>query len=90
MTHRFADLTFTDGVKAAQDHYGSLTHNKRLQENFGPNDQLTQRETDFIAQRDTFYLATVSDYQITLNPDLEVELKVIDEKVEIELALVHQ
>ena len=61
MTHRFADLTFTDGVKAVQDHYGSLAHNTRLQENFGPNDQLTQRETDFIAQRDTFYLATVSE-----------------------------
>ena len=61
MTHRFADLTFTDGVKAAQDHYGSLAHNTRLQENFGPNDQLSARETDFIAQRDTFYLATVSE-----------------------------
>ena len=61
MTHRFADLTFTDGVRTAQDHYGSLAQNKRLQENFGPNDQLTQRETDFIAQRDTFYLSTVSE-----------------------------
>ena len=60
MTHRFADLTFTDGVKAAQEDDGSRAHNKRLQENFGPNDQLTPRETDFIAQRDTFYLATVS------------------------------
>jgi len=32
------------------------------------------------------YLATVSDYKITLNPDLVVELKVIDEKVEKALA----
>jgi len=32
------------------------------------------------------YLATVSNYQVTLNPDLEVELKVIDEKVETALA----
>jgi predicted pyridoxine 5'-phosphate oxidase superfamily flavin-nucleotide-binding protein len=61
MSHSFADLTFTDGVKAAQEHYGSRPHNKRLQENFGPNDQLTQRETEFIGQRDTFYLATVSE-----------------------------
>jgi predicted pyridoxine 5'-phosphate oxidase superfamily flavin-nucleotide-binding protein len=61
MAHRFADLTFTDGVKAAQEHYGSRPHNKRLQERFGPNDQLTPRETDFIVQRDTFYLATVSE-----------------------------
>jgi ribosomal protein L19 len=32
------------------------------------------------------YLATVSNYDITLNPDLVVELTVIDEKVESELA----
>lgn len=61
MTHRFADLVFTDSVKAAQDHYGSREHNERLQNNFGPNDQLTFRETDFIARRDTFYLATVGE-----------------------------
>jgi predicted pyridoxine 5'-phosphate oxidase superfamily flavin-nucleotide-binding protein len=61
MSHRFADITFTDGVKAAQEHYGSRPHNKRLQENFGPNDELTQRETEFIGLRDTFYLATISE-----------------------------
>lgn len=32
------------------------------------------------------YLATVSNYEITLNPDLVVELTVIDEKVDKELA----
>lgn len=32
------------------------------------------------------YLATVSDYRITINPDLEKELIVIDEKVETALA----
>ncbi len=61
MTHRFADLTFTDSVKVAQEQYGSRPHNQRRQENFGPNDKLTPREPDFIAQRDTFYLATVSE-----------------------------
>lgn len=60
MTHRFADLTFTDSVKSAQEHYGSRSQNTRLQENFGPNDQLTARETQFIQQRDSFYLASVS------------------------------
>ena len=61
MTHRFADLTFTDGVRAAQDHYGSLERNERLQQRFGPNDELGPREADFIAQRDSFYIATVSE-----------------------------
>lgn len=32
------------------------------------------------------YLATVSDYQVTLNPDLDIELTVIDENLEKELA----
>lgn len=61
MTHRFADVTFTKSVKAAQEQYGSRAHNDRLQSKFGPNDQLGPRETGFIAQRDSFYLATVSD-----------------------------
>ncbi len=61
MTHRFADVTFTDSVKAMQEHYGSREHNERLQSNFGPNDQLSPRETEFISLRDTFYLATVGE-----------------------------
>ncbi len=61
MTHRFADLTFTDSIKAAQEQYGSRAHNQRMQSIAGPNDRLGARETDFIAQRDTFYLATVTE-----------------------------
>ena len=61
MTHRFADVTFTDSVKAAQEQYGSRAHNQRLQTIAGPNDRFGARETDFIARRDTFYLATVTD-----------------------------
>ena len=40
MTHRFADVTFTDSVKAAQRQYGSREHNQRLQTIAGPNDRL--------------------------------------------------
>ena len=61
MTHRFADIAFTDSVKAVQEHYGSRAQNEHLQNDFGPNDQLSQREASFIAGRDTFYLATVSE-----------------------------
>jgi len=61
MSHHFADITFTDGVKAAQAHDGSREHNDRLQSNFGPNDELSPREVDFIGLRDTFYMATVSE-----------------------------
>jgi predicted pyridoxine 5'-phosphate oxidase superfamily flavin-nucleotide-binding protein len=61
MTHRFADITFTDSVKSIQEHYGSRAQNDRLQNKFGPNDQLTARETGFIELRDTFYIASVSE-----------------------------
>jgi len=61
MTHRFADIAFTDGVKTAQQLYGSRSNNERLQTVAGPNDQLGPRESEFIAMRDTFFLATVNE-----------------------------
>jgi len=61
MTHRFADITFTDSVKAAQLHYGSRSNNDRLQNLAGPNDRLGPKEAQFIGLRDTFYLATVNE-----------------------------
>ena len=61
MTHRFADITFTDSVKATQLDYGSRSNNERLQNHAGPNDQLGAKEAAFIALRDTFYLATVNE-----------------------------
>jgi predicted pyridoxine 5'-phosphate oxidase superfamily flavin-nucleotide-binding protein len=61
MTHRFADLTFTENVRSTQEHYGSREQNEHLQNNFGPNDRLTEREAEFIAQRDSFYMASVSE-----------------------------
>lgn len=61
MTHRFAETVFTESVKAQQKVYGSLEHNQNLQASFGPNDELRPREAEFIARRDSFYLATVSE-----------------------------
>ena len=61
MTHRFADITFTNSVKTVQQSYGSRPHNERLQTVAGPNDQFSPREAGFIALRDTFYLATVNE-----------------------------
>jgi predicted pyridoxine 5'-phosphate oxidase superfamily flavin-nucleotide-binding protein len=61
MSHQFAEIVFTDGVKAAQEEYGSRARLKRFTDMAGPNDELTDREADFIAQRDTFYIATVNE-----------------------------
>lgn len=61
MTHRYADITFTDSVKSTQENYGSRAQNEHLQVEFGPNDELTSREADFIGLRDSFYIATVGE-----------------------------
>lgn len=61
MSHQFAEIMFTDSVKAAQEHYGSREHNQRFAGIAGPNDLLTEREANFIEKRDTFYMATVNE-----------------------------
>ncbi len=59
MTHRFAEIAFTDAVKAAQARDGSRAQYQRMTERGGPNAELAEREAAFIAARDSFYLATV-------------------------------
>lgn len=61
MSHRFAEIAFTDGVKAVQEQFRSRAHNERLLAQGGPNDALGPAEAQFIAARDSFYLATVSE-----------------------------
>jgi predicted pyridoxine 5'-phosphate oxidase superfamily flavin-nucleotide-binding protein len=61
MAHQFATLMFTDGVKTAQENIGSRSQYERFTEASGPNDALTAQEAEFIAQRDTFYMATVNE-----------------------------
>ena len=60
MAHQFAELMFTDSVKAQQENYGSRARLQRFAEGAGSNDELSSREADFIAERDTFYMATVN------------------------------
>jgi predicted pyridoxine 5'-phosphate oxidase superfamily flavin-nucleotide-binding protein len=61
MAHQFAEIMFTEGVKAAQEQYGSRARLERFAGMAGPNDALGERETEFIARRDTFYIATVNE-----------------------------
>ena len=61
MATAFADITFTPSVKAAQSHYGSHERNSRFELATDPRNQLTEQEIDFIAKRDSFYQATVSE-----------------------------
>ncbi len=61
MAHQFAELMFTDSVKAEQETYGSRARLQRFAEMAGPNDEFSSREASFIAERDTFYMATVNN-----------------------------
>jgi predicted pyridoxine 5'-phosphate oxidase superfamily flavin-nucleotide-binding protein len=61
MSHRFAEIAFTDAVKAVQEQYRSRSQNERLLQQGGPNDELGPAEAQFIASRDSFYVATVSE-----------------------------
>jgi len=61
MAHQFAEIMFTDSVKSAQEQYGSRARMGRFAGISGPNDELSEREADYIAQRDTFYMATINE-----------------------------
>lgn len=62
MTHRFSALMFTPAVRAAQEAQGSRRAYERLDAaEADPKDTLTAPERAFIAARDSFYLASVSE-----------------------------
>jgi predicted pyridoxine 5'-phosphate oxidase superfamily flavin-nucleotide-binding protein len=61
MAHRFAEIAFTAAVQAAQARNGSRAQNERMVERGGPNDALSAQEAEFVAARDSFYLATVGE-----------------------------
>ena len=59
MAHSFGSLVFTAAVKALQERYRSRKQYDRLERCGEPQDRLSAQETEFIAERDSFYLATV-------------------------------
>jgi predicted pyridoxine 5'-phosphate oxidase superfamily flavin-nucleotide-binding protein len=61
MPRAFADIAFTPSVKAAQREYGSREANRGFELAKEARNELTEREIGFIAERDSFYQATVSE-----------------------------
>ena len=62
MSRAFAEIAFTPAVRSIQEQQGSAdSYAKLLRPEAGGGDRLTQRETEFIAERDGFYQATVSE-----------------------------
>jgi predicted pyridoxine 5'-phosphate oxidase superfamily flavin-nucleotide-binding protein len=61
MGHRFAELAFTPNVRAMQELQGSRAHYARMEGGEPFNDELTEREAQFLSERDSLYLASVSE-----------------------------
>lgn len=61
MGHKFAEIAFTPDVKEAQETNGSRRSYARLESGKAHHDVLGPREAAFIAQRDSFYMATTSE-----------------------------
>ena len=61
MGHRFAELAFTPEVRAVQKAEGSRAQYSRMEHGDALNDELTGLEAKFIAERDSFYVASVSE-----------------------------
>lgn len=63
MAKNFAEIAFTDAVKKLQSKHGSRKGYERM-EKFNIINGLTSSEVDFIANRDSFYIATTgtNDY----------------------------
>jgi predicted pyridoxine 5'-phosphate oxidase superfamily flavin-nucleotide-binding protein len=58
MSHSFGSLIFTPVVKALQERYGSRRQYARMEQS-GSRDRLSPDESAFLAERDSFYMATV-------------------------------
>lgn len=83
MRRKFTEIAFTPGVKEAQTRYGS----REMYENFVKQgiveDVLTDKETEFIRSRDSFYMGTVGSNgypYIQFRGGATGFLKMIDEK----------
>lgn len=61
MTHRFLEIATTPAVKAAQEAQGSRRSYARQEEGEPHHDRLGEAEAGFIATRNSFYLASVSE-----------------------------
>jgi predicted pyridoxine 5'-phosphate oxidase superfamily flavin-nucleotide-binding protein len=62
MSHSFAEIAFTESVKTGQEELGSRSTYARMAGGLEKrNHRLTDAEAAFIAERDSFYMATVGE-----------------------------
>lgn len=60
MAKNFAEIAFSDAVKALQEEHGSRKGYERM-EKFNIVDGLSENEMGFIANRDSFYMASIGE-----------------------------
>ena len=60
MTKYISDIAFTNNVKAIQKQHGSRDSYANMEERGSWEDTITKQLADFIAERDSFYIATVN------------------------------
>lgn len=63
MAKQFTNIAFTEGVKKTQTDYGSRKIYQKLEQQGISEDQLADREIEFITARDSFYMGTVNSNQ---------------------------
>jgi predicted pyridoxine 5'-phosphate oxidase superfamily flavin-nucleotide-binding protein len=83
MGHKFAEIAFTTAVKQVQSEQKSRTGYARWENSLDVNHLLSQKEADFIRNRDSFYMASVSEANwpyVQHRGGPEGFLKVIDKK----------
>ncbi|MGH8559488.1 MAG: pyridoxamine 5'-phosphate oxidase family protein [Methylococcales bacterium] len=61
MARTFAEIAFTDSVKAAQSRYGSRKAYAEFEFDEERRDRLTDYEVAFLAERDSFYMGSVGE-----------------------------
>jgi uncharacterized protein len=61
MARNFGSLVFTPAIKALQERYGSRRSYARQEKGAPEPDRLGPQEREFIAERDSFYIASVGE-----------------------------
>lgn len=61
MGHKFAEIAFTSSVREVQQEQGSRDNYARMDDGEDYHDVIGEQEGRFIAQRDSFYLSSVSE-----------------------------
>jgi uncharacterized protein len=83
MGKRFAELAFTPSVKQQQEKHGSRAAYARVEQWGEPGDRLGEFEQQWLAQRDGFYMGTVTETgwpYIQYRGGKKGFLKVLDER----------